>query len=411
MKKYLRIIAEILLAIVLVAVAAFAYTNYTGKKHISDDLTQSSEELDQTKEALDKAQEELDASKEKIVALTQDQRQLDALKSAFANGVVLSDIDALYKKEKSLSADRQVGLGAVRMLTNGVNDPNTIAAFQKTLELAEWNTRLQTVCAAQNALVAAGQKVSVLADCSRDGVPVKGDASLDKPVKEVSESDFKWGYDGDTGPEHWGDNFPTCAKGKKQAPLNIIGPFEKSKETLTADYKEGALKIVNTGHTIQINPEAGSTLMVNKDAYELVEVHFHRPSEEEVDGKSSPMVVHLVHKNKKGKLAVLAVLVNEGKENPAIKLLWTNLPPKDKKEGEEYAPPKVVFNPAVLLPADMGHFTYEGSLSTPPCTEGVMNYVFKTPIELSKGQINKFPFKVNARPVQDFNGRKISATQ
>ena len=164
MKKYLRIIVEILLAIVLVAVAAFAYTNYTGKKLLSEDLTQSSEELDQTKEALDKTQEELDATKQKIVALTQDQRQLDALKSAFANGVVLSDVDALYKKEKSLSADRQVGLGALRMLTNGVNDPNTVAAFQKTLELAEWNTRLQTVCAAQNALVAAGQKVSVLAD-------------------------------------------------------------------------------------------------------------------------------------------------------------------------------------------------------------------------------------------------------
>ena len=231
MKKYLRIIVEILLAIVLVAVAAFAYTNYTGKKHISDDLTQSSEELDQTKEALDKLQEELDATKEKIGPLMQDQRQLDALKSAFANGVVLSDVDALYKKEKSLSADRQVGLGAIRMLTNGVNDPNTIVAFQKTLELAEWNTRLQTVCAAQNALVAAGQKVTVLADCNRDGVPLKGDADAEKPVKEISPDAFKWGYDGDTGPEHWGDNFPTCAKVKKQAPLNIIGPFEKSKET------------------------------------------------------------------------------------------------------------------------------------------------------------------------------------
>lgn len=410
MKKYLRIILEVLLALVLVAVAAFAYTNYSGKKHAAEDLSQSTEELDQTKEALDKAQEELDNSKEQIAQLSKEQRQLDALKSAFANGVVLSDVDALYKKEKSLSADRQVGLGALRMLTNGVNDPNTIAAFQKTLELAEWNTRLQTVCAAQNALAAAGQKVSVLADCNREGVPVKGDPSADKPVKEVSEKDFKWGYDGDTGPEHWGDNFPTCAKGKKQSPMNIIGPFEKSKETLTADYKEGALKIVNNGHTIQINPEAGSTLMVNKDVYDLVDVHFHRPSEEEIDGKSSAMVVHLVHKNKKGKLAVLAVLITEGKENPAIKLLWANLPPKDK-EGEEYAPPKVVFNAAALLPADMGHFTYEGSLSTPPCSEGVMNFVLKTPIELSKGQINKFPFKVNARPVQDFNGRKISATQ
>jgi len=410
MKKYLRIILEVLLVLILVAVAAFAYTNYSGKKHISEDLSQSSEELDQTKEALDKATEDLDAYKEKVAALTKDQIQLNALKSAFANGVVLADVDALYKKEKTISADKEVGLGALRLLTNGVSDPNTIAAFQKTLELAEWNTRLQTVCAAQNALMAAGQKVTVLADCNKDGSAGKADDETQKKTKELSEKDFKWGYDGDTGPEHWGDNFPTCAKGKKQSPMNIIGPFEKAKETLTVDYKEGALKMLNNGHTIQILPEAGSTMMVNKDVFDLLEVHFHRPSEEEVDGKSSAMVIHLVHKNKKGKMAVMAVLINEGKENPAIKLLWANLPPKDK-EGVEYAPPKVVFNPAALLPTDLSHFTYEGSLSTPPCTEGVTNFVMKSSIDLSKGQINKFPFKVNARPVQDFNGRKIAETK
>jgi len=407
MKKYLRIILEVLLAVVLVAVATFAYTNYSGKKHMSDDLTQSTEELDQTKEALDKATEDLEANKEKIAALMKDQIQLNALKSAFANGVVLADLDALYKKEKSIGADRQVGLGALRMLTNGVDDPSTISAFQKTLELAEWNTRLQTVCAAQNGLVSAGQKVTVLADCNKDANPPREVEEAQK--KTLSENDFKWGYDGDAGPEHWGENFPTCAKGKKQSPMNIIGPFEKAKETLTVDYKEGALKMVNNGHTIKILPEPGSTMLVNKDLYDLVEVHFHRPSEEEVDGKSSAMVIHLVHKNKKGKLAVMAVLINEGKENPAIKLLWTNLPPKDK-EGQEFAPPKVVFNPGALLPSDLSHFTYEGSLSTPPCTEGVMNYVLKASVDLSKGQINKFPFKANARPVQDFNGRKIAAT-
>jgi carbonic anhydrase len=410
MKKYLRIILEVVLVLALVGIAAFAYTNYSGKKHITDDLTQSTEELDQTKEALDKANEDIDAYKEKIAALTKDQIQLSALRSAFASGAVLADVDALYKKEKSLSADRQAGLGALRMLTNGVSDPSTISAFQKTLELAEWNTRLQTVCAAQNALLSAGQKVTVLADCNKDASQSSADEEAQKKTKELTDKDFKWGYEGDTGPEHWGENYPTCAKGKKQSPMNIIGPFEKAKETLVVDYKDGPLKTINNGHTIQVIPQPGSTLMVNKVAYDLVELHFHRPSEEEIDAKSSAMVVHLVHKNAKGKMAVIAVLINEGKENPAIKLLWANLPPKDT-EGQEYAPPKVDFNPASLLPADLSHFTYEGSLSTPPCTEGVMNYVLKTPIELSKGQINKFPFKSNARPVQDFNGRKIGATQ
>ena len=147
-----------------------------------------------------------------------------------------------------------------------------------------------------------------------------------------------------------------------------------------------------------------SVIMINKEPYDLLQFHFHRPGEEQFNGKAPAMVVHFVHKSKAGKLAVLGVTLNEGKENPLIKTLWANLP---AKEGEESAPEKMIINPATILPSDLSFYTYEGSLTTPPCTEGVNFYILKTSSDISKGQLNKFPFKVNARPVQELNGRKI----
>ena len=147
-------------------------------------------------------------------------------------------------------------------------------------------------------------------------------------------------------------------------------------------------------------------MTVNKEQYELLQFHFHRPSEEQIDGKNLAMTVHFVHKSKEGKLAVLGVLLNEGKENATIKSLWANLPPK---EGEEYVPAKMIINPASLLPSDMSFFSYEGSLTTPPCTEGVSFFILKNNVDISKAQVAKFPFKLNARPVQALNDRKIYA--
>jgi len=220
-------------------------------------------------------------------------------------------------------------------------------------------------------------------------------------------SEVHWGYEGEHGPEHWGELFPICGSGKSQSPLNIVGPFDKSKETLFVDYASSPLKILNNGHTIQVIPAPGSKLMINKEAFELLQFHFHRPSEEKINGKGSAMVIHFVHKNKEGQLAVIGVLLEEGEENSAVKTLWDNLPPK---EGEAYLPENVAFDPSSLIPTDTSHFTYEGSLTTPPCTEGVMFYIMKTKVEVSKSQVNKFPFKLNARPVQKLNARKISST-
>ena len=406
MKKYLRLILEILLGICLVATATLAYWNFSAKKHLNEQVAELSEQLDEARESLEKVQEEAAASNQpKDEPVNTSVQEMDALKSAFANGVVLQDVELLYKAQKALSAERQVGMASLRLLTKGAQDPDTIAAYQKALEMAEWSNRLQTVCAAQNALAAAGQKVKVLSECKKS-TDKDADAKDDSAKKDDKAHAVHWGYEGDNGPEHWGDAFPVCGKGKKQSPLNIIGPFEKSKDTLSVDYKEGPLKMLNNGHTIQVNIEPGSTLTIGKESFDLLQFHFHRPSEEQVDGKNASMVAHFVHKSKEGKLAVIGVMLNEGKDSAAIKTLWANLPPK---EGEEFLPPKVTFNPASMLPKEMGFYNYEGSLTTPPCTEGVQFYILKTPVDISKQQLAKFPFKLNARPVQSLNGRKIAA--
>ena len=400
MKKYLRIALEVLLVILLVASSTFAYMNFSGKKHLSQDMEEVSAELDETKDTLDKTKEQLEEAQKKSEELEETAKQFDVVKQAFANGVLLQDVEALYKAQKVLSAERLVGLGTVRQLSKGFEDPSAVEAFQKSLDIAELGARMQAVCAAQSALVSAGKKVKVLAECS---------GKLEKPNEHAKTAahNVHWGYEGDNGPEHWGENFATCAAGKKQSPLNIVGPFEKSKEVVKADYKEGPMKIINNGHTIQVNIEPGTgSLTVNKEQYELLQFHFHRPSEEQIDGKNLAMTVHFVHKSKEGKLAVLGVLLNEGKENATIKSLWANLPPK---EGEEYVPAKMIINPASLLPSDMSFFSYEGSLTTPPCTEGVSFFILKNNVDISKAQVAKFPFKLNARPVQALNERKIYA--
>ena len=236
MKKYLRLFLEIVLGLLLVAAGAFGYMNFSGKKHISHELTEVVESLDEAKEELAKTSEELNEAEAKVKELSAKARELEAVKAAFANGVLLGDIESIYKGLKTgLSAERQLSLGAVRLLTNGPKDPETVSAFNKALEMADWSSRLNAVCAAQNALVAAGEKITVLADCA----PGKGDEKHSKGGAP------HWGYEGEMGPENWGKEFPTCANGKKQSPLNIVGPFEKSKDSLEVSYKSGPLGNAN----------------------------------------------------------------------------------------------------------------------------------------------------------------------
>ena len=413
-----RILLEVVLAASLAAAGVFGWMNWNAGQANAVKLTELTAESESSVQKLATAEAEVKANAVELGATKVKTQELDAVKAALANGETLKDLEALYKKEKSLSAERQVGLGALRLLTKGSQDPSTIEAFRKALVIADWSSRKKVICAAQIALAAGGEKGEVLGDCTAPGEksdkqkvggPDKaahGDSSKDDHGAKAGEKHaVHWGYEGAMGPDRWGDEFPTCAKGKSQSPLNIKGPFEKAQFGVTPDYKAGQLKIVNNGHTIQVNVPPGSKLRIDSRPFELVQFHFHRPSEEQIDGKPAAMVVHFVHKNDAGRLAVLGVLLKEGNENPGINTLWAHAP---QKEGPEIAPEGVMFNPANLLPREYEFYSYEGSLTTPPCTEGVRFFILKAQVNITKEQVEQFPFKKNARPVQPQNGRAIA---
>ena len=408
-----RILAEVLLVLALGAAAFFGWTNWKSNTanggQVAELTTQVEESGKKLKAAEEALAEALAETAKQIEPLKTKSLELDAVRTAMSSGETLKDLEAAYKKEKSLSPDRQVGLGAIRLLTKGSKDPATVEAFKKALESADWSGRKQVICAAQNALAAAGEKVNVLSECEGSGQPSDKGPAAKSGAHSSKAGDEKhavnWGYEGAMGPESWGNDFPTCARGKAQAPLNIKGPFEKALFNVTPDYKNGPLKIINNGHTIQVNVPPGSKLRIDSQPFELVQFHFHRPSEEQINGKPSAMVAHFVHKNSEGRLAVLGVLLKEGNENPGIKTLWTHAP---AKEGPEVSPEGVSFNPANLLPREYEFYSYEGSLTTPPCTEGVRFFILKSQVNISREQVEAFPFKKNARPVQPQNGRAIA---
>ena len=222
-----------------------------------------------------------------------------------------------------------------------------------------------------------------------------------------------WTYEGIKGPLHWGKLDPAyeaCGKGKEQSPIDIRGAhLNKNLPPIEFHYIAGSMTLTNTGHTVQVTPPAGSYIIVGGTRYDLVQFHFHHPGEEAVKGKLPDMTLHLVHKSADGKFVVVAVRLNEGNPNAVLAALWQHLPKKtgdtDKLTDE--------MSPAGLLPADRGYWTYEGSLTAPPCTEGVRWFIFEQQVEISRDQLRAFAklYKVNSRLLQDPHGRKIEASE
>jgi carbonic anhydrase len=216
---------------------------------------------------------------------------------------------------------------------------------------------------------------------------------------------------GPHGPDHWGGE---CNTGERQAPIDIRHARKKSLAKIDFDYKPISLNILNdcNHYTVKIDTSAGaSSITIDGQTYKLVQFHFHEPSEEAIRGQRAKMVIHLVHQNDTGKLAVVAVLVQVGAENETIAALWKNIPPA----GEQRQPPGVEINTAGLLPpiTERGYYTFDGSLTTPDCDQGVTWYVLKTPITLSEAQIAEYigHYHETARPLQPRNGRRISETK
>jgi carbonic anhydrase len=219
-----------------------------------------------------------------------------------------------------------------------------------------------------------------------------------------------WTYGGATNPTRWGtlsEDFALCDIGRDQSPINIETDESTApnRADLAINYHAVPLAVENNGHSIQVNYPEGSTVEIDGEAYQLLQFHFHTPSEHTVDAQASAMEMHLVHRNGDGALAVIGVLIEEGMANPAMATVWEHIPEGHSRSEATGA----IINAADFLPDDLSHYSYMGSLTTPPCSEGVRWIVLDSPVQASATQIAAFEslYQVNARPVQATNGRMV----
>jgi carbonic anhydrase len=247
-----------------------------------------------------------------------------------------------------------------------------------------------------------------------DNTQTSSNSSPNKPTNSLKEkagvthAGTNWSYKGSLGPEHWGDLsdlYLKCSDGKKQSPIDIDQTRNSSKLLpLKFVYNPTEISLHHNGHTIQGNYGPGSHLEIDGDPYSLIQFHLHTPSEHRMQGIQYDAEIHLVHKNRDGNIAFVALLIEEGAENSAVKSLWQDLP---KLNGDRSG--SVEFSASSLLPKNRSYFHYVGSLTTPPCSENVRWYVIKRPIEMSANQIDRVVrlLRFNARPVQSLNGRVV----
>ncbi|MBN8514874.1 surface-adhesin E family protein [Accumulibacter sp.] len=239
-----------------------------------------------------------------------------------------------------------------------------------------------------------------------------GSGDADDLLAAYAHAQIPWSYEGEGRPENWGKlrpDYALCASGKRQSPIDIRDGFGVDLEPIRFTYRRSQFRVIDNGHTVQVDV-GGSNIGLLGKTYDLVQFHFHRPSEERVNGQSFDMVVHLVHQAEDGDLAVVAVLLEQGAENPLIQSVWNNLP---LEKNEYVQPPEQALDLATLLPEDRSYFTYMGSLTTPPCSEDVLWLVLKKPQQLSPEQLKIFSrlYPYNARPVQPRHSRMIKESR
>ena len=217
-----------------------------------------------------------------------------------------------------------------------------------------------------------------------------------------------WGYEPHNGPEVWGSldaAFIACASGDEQSPINLTAGQTAELAPIEFDYRRTRFAIENTGHTIQVNPNPGSGIVLNGVRSALLQFHFHHPSEHTFDGGRLALEMHLVHRSDLGSVTVVGVLFKEGEANEVLAPVWKHLPPEQSES--HMVPGKLDL--ASLLPAVRTTWRYRGSLTTPPCTEGVAWIVLTEPLAMSKAQIAAFGaiHPQNVRPVQPLGNRVL----
>ncbi len=277
-----------------------------------------------------------------------------------------------------------------------VSAPDDDDQVDLSVKIAE---RLAEMRAKQSARMAAAARARKAAEAKRKKEVV---------VVAAPKISTHWDYDGEFGPENWGKINPAwaqCGKGSRQSPIDIRDGMKVNLDEIDFDYRPGTFSEIDNGHTVQVNVAAGSAIQIGTERYQLQQFHFHRPSEERINGKGTEMVIHLVHRGSGGKLAVVAVLLERGQGNDAIQTVWNNLPLEKGQLGS----PGIELDPLELLPSRREYYTYMGSLTEPPCTENVLWVVLKQPMTASPAQMALFSrlYPLNARPVQASEGRIV----
>lgn len=224
-----------------------------------------------------------------------------------------------------------------------------------------------------------------------------------------SGDDVHWSYGGAEGPENWGrlsPEFAMCAEGRNQSPIDLSGFVDAELKPIEFAYEPGGKEVWNNGHTIQVNYAPGSMITIDNHEFELRQFHFHAPSEDTIEGRSYALEAHLVHVDAEGNVAVVAVLFEEGASNATLDKAWQRMP---EKAGEPQPLPAPI-DASGMLPRDREYYRFNGSLTTPPCTEGVRWLVMKNAITASKEQVEKFSQVMQHptnRPLQPLNARLV----
>jgi|SRR5471030_15645 len=218
-----------------------------------------------------------------------------------------------------------------------------------------------------------------------------------------------WSYEGEAAPQNWSKlnpEFMLCEKGKNQSPVDIHGALQTHSQPLNIDYKLAPESVINNGHSIQVDVKEGDVLTLDGERFVLQQFHFHAPSENTINGKSFPLEAHFVHMDAAGEIAVVAVMFEIGKSNSALEKIWQRIPAQIGQKAP--LTEKVDLNS--LLPKNLTHYRFSGSLTTPPCTEGVRWLVVQQPMTVTVQQLNAFTsvmHHANNRPVQKLDGRVI----
>ena len=225
----------------------------------------------------------------------------------------------------------------------------------------------------------------------------------------AAENTVNWGYEGQASPQHWGQlspEFTLCSVGKNQSPVNIQGALKAQQSALALSFQPGQQEMINNGHTIQVNTQGENTLSLDGKTFTLRQFHFHAPSENTIDGEQFPMEVHFVYQDAEGALAVLGLMFRLGEANTQLEAAWQQMPAA-KGQSAVLSQPVDIQN---LLPKQQSFYRFSGSLTTPPCSEGVRWLVLKEAVTASAEQVQQFSNVMqhdNNRPVQPLNGRVI----